>query len=168
MAKFVPITSAVTGATIYIKNKLVARDCAITLPEITPQTVDVQAMGTMTMPLWELLESLEMAITKVGVDLGLRDAIIPGIASIEARFTQTKTDADGNSKTIMCKAFCRGQSLAIPGIGVEVGSASENELSYSLTRYQLFVEGEEVILVDRLAGIVRIAGKTYTDGLAGL
>lgn len=168
MAAFVPVTGAVTGATLYINGKLVARDATITLPEITPMTAEVKAMGTMTQPLWELLENMELTVAKVGVDLGFREAIVPGTSSIEARFTQTQTDANGKTKTIMCKAFCKGQSLSIPGISVEVGNPSENEVPYSLTRYQLFVNGADAILVDRLAGKVRINGVDYTNGLAGL
>lgn len=168
MAAFVPITGAVTGATVYIGGKLVARDCAITLPEITPMTAEVQAMGTMTMPIWELLEAMEMTFNKIGVDQGFREALVPGVTAVEVRFTQTQTDATGKTKTIMCKAFCKGMTLSIPGISVEVGSASENEIPYSLTRYQLFANGAEAILVDRLAGKVRINGVDYTGGLAGL
>lgn len=168
MPKFVPITGAVTGTSLYVKNKMVARDSTITLPEVTPLTAEVQAMGTMTMPLWELLENLEMTVNKVGVDMGYRESIVPGVSNIEARFTQTQLDASGNARTVLCKAFCKGQTLSIPGIAGEVGSVSENEIPYSLTRYQLFIDGAEAILIDRLAGIVRINGKNYTDGLAGL
>ena len=168
MPEFIPITGAVTGATVYINDKLVARDATITLPEIVPMTAEVKAMGPMTMPIWELVESLELAVTKVGIDLGFRQAITPGVSSIEVRFTQTQNDANGKAKTIMCKAFCKGQALSIPGVSVEVGSASENEIPYSLTRYQLFVNGGEAILVDRLAGKLRINGVDCTEGLSGL
>lgn len=168
MTAFVPKTGAVTGSSLYIGDKLVARDASITLPEITPLTAEMQAMGTMTMPIWELLENLELAISKIGVDLGFREALTPGMNSIEARFTQTQIDANGNAKTLMCKAFCRGQSLTIPGITAEVGSPSENELTYSLTRYVLYVNGAEAIYIDRLAGKCRINGKEYAGGLAGL
>lgn len=58
--------------TAYVDNTLVARDVAITLPEVTPQTSDTQAMGTLSLPIWQLLENMELAITKIGLDLGLR------------------------------------------------------------------------------------------------
>lgn len=168
MAAFVPITGAVTGTTVYVNNKLVARDVTVTHPEINPMTADVQATGTLTMPIWELLENLQMTFNKIGVDMGLRSALRPGVTSIENRFTQTQTDANGKNKTVLCKAFCKGMTASIPGLSVEVGSASENEIPYTLTRYQLFIDGVEAILIDKLAGIVRIDGVNYTDGLAGL
>ena len=168
MAAFVPKVGPVTGSTIYIDNQLKARDTSITLPEVTPTTADVNAMGTMSVPVWQLLENMEMTFTKIGVDLGFRDTLKLGVSAIEARFMQNIIDAQGNQKSVMCKAFCSGMLTSIPGIGVEVGSATENEITYSLTRYQLFVDGQEAILVDRLAGIVRIGGTTVTDELSGL
>lgn len=168
MPRFVPITGAVTGATVYVGGQLVARDVSVTLPTITPKTVDVQATGTLTMPIWELLDNLELRFTKIGVDLGFSSALKASGGKIEVRFTQTQTDADGKNKTILCKSFCSGWCAEIPGISVEVGSASENEIPYYLHRYQQFIDGEEAILADKLAGRVRIGGEEMTDGLSGL
>ena len=46
---FVPICGPVVGDTVYVENVLVARDVAITLPEVVPQTADV--------PQWERCRS---------------------------------------------------------------------------------------------------------------
>ena len=165
MSKFVNINGPIVANTVYSDNTLVARDVAVTLPEVTPMTVDVQAMGTMTLPVWQLLEHMETAITKIGVDKGLRDLIKPGMRSFEFRWVQTVTDANGTTKEVGCKAFIKGVSNKIPGIGLEVASQSENEATIATTRYSLFVDGEEMFLIDRLAGIVRIAGKDYAGSL---
>ena len=163
MSKFVNICGPVIGVTVYSGNKLVARDTAITLPEITPVTADLQAMGTFSLPIWQLLENMETAITSIGVDMGLRELIKPDMKPLEFRWVQTVTDANGTTKNVGCKAFIKGIPNKIPGIGLTVGEASENETTIATTRYNLFVEGQEMFLVDRLAGIVRIAGKNYAD-----
>lgn len=168
MAAFVPVVGPVTGSTVYIDNKLRARDVSVTMPEITPVTADVQAMGTMTVPVWQLLENLEMTFTKIGVDMGFSACIKTGVTALEVRFTQTIMDAQGKQKTVLCKAFCRGMLSSIPGIGLEVGSPVENEIPYYLTRYQLYIDGQEAVLVDRLAGLARVGGETITNDLAGL
>jgi phage tail tube protein FII len=62
-----------------------------------------------------------------------------------------------------CKAFIKGIPNKIPGIGITTGEASENECTIATTRYNLFVDGVEMFLIDRLAGIVRIAGKNFAD-----
>lgn len=168
MAAFVPISGPIVANTGYVNNALVARDIAATLPEVTPTTVDVQAMGTWGLPIWQLLEDMEFSITKIGVDMGLRAMIKPEPLNLELRFVQTVTDANANTKNVGCKAFLKGIPKTIPGIGVEIGSASENECTYSITRYQLMVDGVEMILIDRLAGILRIAGKDYAAELGNL
>ena len=163
MSKFVNICGPVIGCTVYSENKLVARDTAITLPEVTPVTADLAAMGTFSLPIWQLLEHMETTITKIGVDMGLRDIIKPDMKPLEFRWVQTVTDANGVTKNVGCKAFIKGIPAKIPGIGVTVGEASEAECTIATTRFNLFVDGQEMFLIDRLAGVVRIAGKNYAD-----
>lgn len=162
-SKFVNICGPIVGTTAYSEGQLVARDASINLPEITPMTADLQAMGTLTMPIWSLIEHMEASITKIGIDLGLRSLIKPDMKPLEFRFVQTVTDANGTTRNVGCKAFMKGIPNKIPGVGLEVGSASEGEATIGLTRYQLFVDGVEMWCIDRLAGIVRIGGKDYAN-----
>ena len=165
---FVPIQGPVIADTVYVDNKLVAKDVAATLPEITPVTVDLQVMGTMSLPIWQLLENLEAAITKIGIDYGLRAMIKPDMKPIEFRWVQTVTDATGVSKNVGCRAFLSCIPNKIPGISLAIGEQSESECTFSVTRYGLFVDGEEMFLIDRLAGIVRIDGKDYASEIEAM
>jgi phage tail tube protein FII len=165
---FVNICGPVVADTAYCEGKLVARDVSLSLPEVNPTTADLPVMGTLSMPIWQLIENMEAAITKIGVDLGLRALIKPDMKPLEYRWAQTVTDANGITRNAGCKAFLRGIPLKIPGIGIEVGSASEGEVTFSLTRYNLFVDGQEMFLIDRLAGIVRIDGKDYAGDLKSM
>lgn len=161
--KFMNICGPITVDTVYVNNTLAARDVAITLPEVTATAVDVQAMGTLSLPIWSMLDNMELAITKIGIDMGLRDMITPEAQNYEARFVQTVTDANGNTTNVGCKAFIKGIANKIPGIAVTMGEASENEATVTVTRYQLMVDGQEMFLIDRLAGICRIGGKDYAN-----
>ena len=71
MGKWVDIKGPVVADTVYSDNVLVAKDTSFTLPGIEFLTADVQAMGTMTVPLIGLLENMELTVTKIGVDNGL-------------------------------------------------------------------------------------------------
>ena len=168
MPKFIAISGPIVADTVYVDNSLVARDVSATLPEVTPTTVDVQALGTMSLPVWQLIENLEMAITKIGIDMGLRSMIQPKPLGLELRGVQTVTDAGGNTSNQGIKASCRGIPNKIPEIGFEIGSAPESECTFMLTRYQLIVDGAEMFLIDRLAGILRIAGVDYAAALNNL
>lgn len=163
MTKFVDINGPVVADTVYDDGTLVARDVDIDLPAVTPTTAELKAMGTLTFPVWQLLENMEAAIKKIGLDKGLRSMIKPDMKPIECRWVQTVTEANGKTRNVGCKAFLRGMPLDLPGIGVAVGSPGEHPIRISLTRYHLFVDGEEMWLIDRLAGIVRIDGTDYAD-----
>ena len=165
MAAFIPITGPVVANTFYVNNALAARDVAMTLPAVTPQATDIRAMGTMSLPIWPLVENMELSITKVGVDTGFRSMLTPEPTQLEARWVQTVTDANGATKEVGCKAFMKGSLGGIPGLGLEPANPSENDTTYNLTRYQLMVDGQEAFLIDRLAGICRINGKDYAESM---
>lgn len=165
---FVPINGPVVADTVYCDNKLVARDVSATLPEVTAMTADVQAMGTLSLPIWQLVEHMETAITKIGVDLGFASLIQPDMKAIELRWAQTVTDANGNTKNVGCKAFIKGIPNKIPGVGLEIGATIEGEITLATTRYNLFVDGKEICLIDKLAGICRINGKDYAGDIGSM
>ena len=165
---FVPINGPVVADTVYCENKLVARDVAATLPEVTAMTADVQAMGTLSLPVWQLIENMETAITKIGIDLGFASLIKPDMKAIELRWVQTVTDASGNTKNVGCKAFIKAVPNKIPGVGLEIGSAIEGEITLTTTRYNLFVDGKEICLIDNLSGICRINGKDDAGDIGSL
>lgn len=160
---FVSINGPVVADTVYMDNTLVARDVAITLPEVVPLTADLSVMGTFTLPIWQLIEHMEAAVTAIGMDMGLSKALTPDLKPMECRWVQTVTDANGNTKNVGCKAFLKGIVASLPEVGLEVASPSEHEIKIALTRYNLFLDGQEAWLIDRLAGIVRIGGKEYSD-----
>ena len=165
---FLNINGPIVADTVYNENQLAAKDVEFTLPEVAPVMVDVEAMGTMSVPLWARLDNMELSITKVGLDKGLRKLLRPNLKPLEFRFPQEVIDANGNTKIVACKAFIKGMNTTIPGIGITPGETSSNELTFMVTRYQLFADGKEVLLIDRLASIVRIYGKDYTSGLRSM
>ena len=165
MAGFVNVTGPVVADTVYSNNKLVAKDVGFTLPAVTPMTAEVQAMGTMSVPIPQLLENMELAITKIGTDEGLTAMLSFDAFPIEIRWVQSVTDANGKTSHIGCKAFLRCMSNGSPEIGGTPGEATENEMPYTVTRYQMMQDGKEAWLIDRLAGICRIGGKDYMSNI---
>ena len=152
MAKWLDIKGPVVADTVYADSTLVAKDVAFTLPGIEFLTADVQAMGNMTVPLIGLLENMELSITKIGVDNGLRRMNRLEKQSFEFRWVQNVVKSDGS----------------FPELGVEVGSATEAENTYNVTRLQIYANGVEICCVDRLAQILRINGKDYMSKINSL
>lgn len=161
MAHWVDKRGPVNAATLYHNNALVAEGLTVNLPAIEFLTYDFRAMGTMTLPVVGLLNDMEASITKVGVDRGYSKLITPEPIILEYRWAQTVLKADNTSSEEGCRAYTRGTPKSIPQIAVNPGEAIEAEIAYAVTRYQLFANGTEVLLVDRIAGILRINGVDY-------
>jgi P2 family phage contractile tail tube protein len=151
----------VSANTIYSGNELCAKDSSVQLPAVTPITADYVAMGTMNLPVIGNIESMEMTITKIGTDVNLGKLVRPEKQDIEVRWVQESVGNDGSTKLEGCKAFLRAIPKGIPGLTTEIGSAMENEITYEVTRYQLFVNGKELFLIDRLSQILRVNGVDY-------
>ena len=162
MAKSLARRGAIEATTVYCNDVLVCVNSSMTLPSITFLTADLQAMGTMTLPLIASIEDMETSITKVGIDKNLTLLTSPGDKRLEYRWVQDVVQADGTIKPEGCKAFFKIMpKTLVPGATLEVGSATENDLTFSVTRYQLFAGGKELVLVDRLNQILRVNGVDY-------
>ena len=168
MATWLDIKGPVVADTVYADNTLVAKDTAFTLPGIEFLTADVQAMGNMTVPLVGLLENMELAITKIGIDNGLGRMNRLKKQNFEFRWVQNVVKSDGSTGVEGCKAFVRTMPGAFPETGVEIGSASEQENTYNVTRMQIYANGVEILCVDRLSQILRINGEDYMGKINNL
>lgn len=167
MGKTLDIRGPINADTSYIDGTLVARNTTITLPEVTHVIVSVQAaLGEYEVPLYGLVESMESTIQKVGVDEGLSKMLTMEPKTFEHRWAQQVTKSDGSSVVEGCKAFIRGvPKIAIPSIEINPGNSVELDVPLSVSRYQLFVDGKEICLIDKLAGICRIHGKDYAESV---
>ena len=168
MAKWIDVHGPVLGCTVYNNGQLVAKDTSITLPEITFSTAEFKAAGPLSLPIYSQIENMESTIHKVGVDLGLLSMLDLEPKTIETRFAIDVLTSDGTTKAIGAKAFIRVAPNKIPGITGEAGTPIESDVTLTTTRYQLFVDGEEYWLIDKLAQIVRVHGKDYYNSLSSL
>ena len=168
MTKWLDKKGPVVADTVYSDNVLVAQDVSFTLPGISFLTADVQAMGNMSVPVIGLMENMELAITKVGIDKGFSRMNRLEKQNLEFRWAQDVVKSDGSIGTEGCKAFVRTMPSAIPETGIEVGSATEHENTYNVTRMQIYANGVEVLCVDRLSQILRINGKDYMSKIRSL
>lgn len=158
----------VLGATAYCDGALVAEDVAFGLPEVAFQTWTANAMGALDLPALALTDSMEATITKIGVDVGLKRLLAGGPRALEFRWASDALDATGRARRVGHKAFLNLIPKKFPGISVAIGEPGENELSFAVTRFQLFNDGEETILIDKLAGILRINGEDLASEVNSL
>ena len=151
--------AAVIADVMLINKKKAAEDVTFELPSVAFQTADVAAMGTLSIPLVGLLDDMTMTITKVGVDKGYGTMITPEKLAIDV------VNGDGSVTHNGCKAFINAIPQEIPSLSVEIGSSTEAQPTYTVTRYQLVVDGKETLLVDRLNRKLKVNGKDYMSSI---
>lgn len=166
MATFVNKTSVVEAATIYLGGKLIGNDYTVSLPDVVPVTTDVGGlMGNMNVPLLNMLESMELTITKVGVDDNAAKMCSPGVKKIMAKWVQDQIDSSGNVKPIGCKAeFSCSSKSYMPTADIEVGSASEFDCKFEVSEYKLTIDGKCKFHVNRMTNVLKAwDGKKLVD-----
>ena len=166
--KFMNIKGAVVADTVYCDGTLVAKDVAFTIPGVSFLSADVQAMGNMSVPLIGLIENMQATVKKIGLDMGFSKMNRLAKHTIEFRWVQSVVKSDGSVTQEGCKAFIRTMPASIPDLGVEVGSASEMETTFNVSRQQIFCNGEDGLCVDRLAPILRVDGVDYYNTIANM
>ena len=160
--------NAVLADKCYCDNQLAAEDVSINLPAFKFLTSEVNAMGKMDVVLGGLIEAMEASITKIGIDTGLSKMLTPTKHSFEFRWAQNVLKSDGTTKPEGCKAFLTAVPKGVPATGLEVGNATENEISLAVSRYQLYANGAEILCIDRLSSICRINGVDYYAQIASV
>lgn len=165
---WIDIRGPIVGDTAYVDGVLVAKDVTIALPSVDFKTSTFAAMGDVEMPIPGQISPMEVSITKIGVDEGLGRIVKVESKTIEIRFVHDVKKSDGTTRVEGCKAFLRCTPKGIPSISIAPGNNTENEIAAGCTRYQLFVGGEELWLIDQLSSILRIAGKDYMKSINSL
>lgn len=148
-------------------KQVVAEDVKFTLPEVTYQTVEHQALGKIEIPI-PLTDAMEAGITYIGFDKGLFKMLGLESKTFEFRYVQNETKKSGEQINKGCKAFIKGVAKGLPGGDLEIGSSFEGAITIAVMRYQLYVDGKEVVLIDKLKGILRINGKDYAKSIKSL
>lgn len=169
MGNTLDVRGPINADTAYANGKLVGRNVTLTLPEVTYVLATVNtALGEAEIPLYGLVDAMEATIKKVGVDMGLAKICALKSKTLEFRWAQQVTKTNGSIKTEGCKAFLRFIPKTIPSFEVNPGDSIELDIPGSVTRYQLYVNGKEICLIDKLAGICRINGVDYAKSLNSL
>lgn len=170
MGNTIDIRGPINADTAYCEGELVARNVTLTLPEVTHVLGTINtALGEAEVPLYGLVDAMEATIQKIGVDQGLAKVCALGNKEVEYRWAQQVTTSSGAIKTEGCKAFLKFiPKVAMPSIEVAPGSNVELDIPGSVLRYRLVVDGKEILLVDKIAGICKINGIDYASSVESL
>lgn len=161
------LNGPILASKVLCGNDVVAENVKFTLPEVTFQTAEFQAMGTMELPI-PLTDAMEAGVTHIGFDKGFYKMLGLESKTYEFRWVENDTKKSGEQVKKGCKAFIKGIAKNIPGGDLEIGSTFEGAITIAVTRYQLYVDGKEVHKIDKLKGDLVINGKDYTKEINSL
>lgn len=148
-------------------NDIVAEEVTCTLPDVNYLVAEYKASGSLSLPI-PLTESLEASITKIGLNrkMGQYQKLEP--KSFEFRAAQNDLKIDGTNTQTGIKAFIRGVPKKVTGGALTPGESWSGDIAISVLRYQLFVDGVEQCLIDKLKSIIKIDGTDYGQSIKNL
>ena len=158
----------VVGTSVYVNGQKVERDYGFTMPNVAFMQAEINAHGTMNVPIPQLIEDMELSVTKIGADEGLAAMSVGEPIDIEVRWVYLKINANGSNENVGCKAFLHCLPRGIPEVGIEYGEITELEPTYTVTRYTLVHDGQELFTIDRLANKITINGKDYAKDIEAM
>lgn len=167
--KWLDKASAIVANTVYTDGRLVARDVATSLPEISHVTAEINAGGPTDIPITSWIEAMEASITLKGIDpVGIAWLGRQQRQNMEIRFVEDMMQIDGTKRVAGCKAFMTVIPKGIPALELELGEIPENEMTFSVIRYQLFVDNREMFCVDKFNNIFRVNGTDYSESIESM
>lgn len=134
---------------------------SITIPDLEMATAEIKGagiMGTWALPIPGQISAMTCSVTvrAAGAD---KRYLMTDTVNIEIRIASTCRASDGSIYTAGTKIFIKGYPTKMTGGKGEVGSARDESFDYATVRYREIVDGEETILIDQIANVLRIGGK---------
>lgn len=162
------LKGAVLASSVYIDGKQAAVNATLTLPEVTPATVEIMAAGgTVEVPVFTKLEAMEASITLQGINGDVLDMLTPDRHRLTCNLVQQSVGADA-SKAEHVKAVLVVIPKTLPSIEATYGEASETEITFSVLAYKLTVGGKKVLHVDPVKGYYYVNGTNYGKDITKL
>ena len=155
------IKGEVMASSAYLDGKQIGVNLTMTLPGITPSTVEIVAAGgTIELPVYSKLEAMEASITLQGIHGDVIKKLTPERHNLTVNIVQHSVGAD-KSKHEHIKAHLEVVPKEMPGIESTFGEQTETELPLSVLSYKLIVDGKVVLHVDPIKAIYKVNGKNY-------
>lgn len=142
----------------------VADNVSCQLPSLEFGTGEVKGagiLGTLDMPSSGQLNALTFSATMRSISKSSLSVASPGVHDIELRFSKDQFSSIGSSIPVSTKIFVRGVFKKFDPGKVEDSSTMDGTIEYEVLRYRIVIDGEEVLLVDKVNYIYKVNGIDY-------
>lgn len=167
---FLDISGPVLANTLYAGDdfsKPVAESVKVELPGLNFITIEYNN-GNKIVAVLPQVEELETKITKVGMDNGLFALLKPNKIKMELRIAAQSLKMSGDTKVGSIRVYITGTPKSGIGGTVEPGTSWEGDISLTVYRYEIFLDGVEHLCVDVLKNILRINGEDCADDISSI
>lgn len=163
------LTGPTVNTSVRVDGEAIAREVPTKMPAVTPIMAEIKAMGSMSIPIYGLIEDMEGSVTLGGAGYAVSKVCKPGVHELQCNWVTQDTDSNGAPKTTGYRAHFKYFSKVImPELAPTPGETGEVEIPFGIWRYQLFIDGEEAILVDRKNNQFVVDGVDYMAGINSL
>ena len=150
-------------------QELVGVNAQITLPAVRNITTEAKLMGTFTVPILGQLENMEMTVHHIGIAKRIGILLTQEALELEARWAQQVMTSDAKQTIASGRAYITGYpQIVVPEIDIQPGQSVDLEIPYTVSKYKLIVDGEEIFNIDRMAKKIVINGKDYYADLSSV
>lgn len=147
-------------------DKLIGEHVAVELPEISMSTQDFKGagiMGTMNLPTTGQIDSMECKVSRRGLSANAVELERPGTHKLSLTFSQDYLTSAGETVPKGSKINVLGTYKSSGGGSVEDGEPYESDVTYEVLRYEIYIDGKEILLIDKRARIHRVNGVDYME-----
>lgn len=163
MLKALETNGPVIGDSLYCNGELIAREFAFSIGEIKPITAEIQAMGTLNVPINGLIEDTTCSITLKGTDALTQVLTRQERLNLEIRAVQSVIDPAGNEFKVGIKYFLTVMPLGVAAEENTPGEVTSREYNFQLYSYQKIFNGESQIEFDRFGNRYITDGKDWAE-----
>ncbi len=138
------------------------------LPSIEPGTTEVKGagiLGTLDFPSSGQLNSMIFSMSQRSINRNSMMLSTPGLHNIELRFVKDAMTSDGQQIPEGTKIFVTGIFKKFDPGKVENNSTMDGSIDYEVLRYRIVINGEEVLLIDKINYIYKVNGVDYMQSV---
>lgn len=171
MVQTIDYNAGTVAATYYVDGTKVGNDVPFTLPPADYMTTEAQVNGNIDVPIVGIFDDMETAIRLNNMNSAMMISFEPRTHTYELRWKEFQFEEQTvNSKYVLHKVRITGiPKSAAPEIEVNNGEKGEYELRIATLIYAHYVDGEEILYIDRPGKMFRVNGKdVYSDIRNGL
>jgi len=160
--------TAVVASKFKSNGTEIATHVSADLPSISRVAFDMNGagvMGTVSVPVTGQFEAMELSINTRGFSGEAGRLMALGEQRLELLFSQDSHSVQKGIVPEGCKIYATGTFMKQESGSVVPGEASDGSVSFSVYRYEVYVAGKEVILIDQFKFIYRVNGKDLMEAV---